>query len=116
MIDIEQIMRNFLWCPGSDSRGKAKVAWDVVCLPKVEGGLGIRRLDYFNSALMVSHLWKLLSLKESLWVKWIHAYKLNGRNFWDVPLRGNMSWGWRKILQLRPIVREFIWHKIGNDQ
>ncbi|GJW32963.1 reverse transcriptase zinc-binding domain-containing protein [Tanacetum coccineum] len=25
-----------------------------------------------------------------------------------------MSWGWRKILQLRPIIREFIWHKIGN--
>ncbi|GKB10952.1 hypothetical protein Tco_0844875 [Tanacetum coccineum] len=114
LIDIEQIMRTFLWCPGSVSRGKAKVAWDVVCLPKVEGGLGIRRLDYFNSALMVSHIWKLLSLKESLWVKWIHAYKLNGRNFWDVPLRGNMSWGWRKILQLRPIVRKFIWHKIGN--
>ncbi|GJY49155.1 hypothetical protein Tco_0439111 [Tanacetum coccineum] len=28
--------------------------------------------------------------------------------------RGNMSWGWLKILQLRPIVRKFIWHKIGN--
>ncbi|GJR30422.1 auxin efflux carrier [Tanacetum coccineum] len=84
LIDIEQIMRNFLWCPGSDSRGKAKVAWDVVCLPKVEGGLGIRRLDYFNSALM------------------------------DVPLWGNMTWGWCKILQLRPIVREFIWYKISN--
>ncbi|GJV38324.1 reverse transcriptase zinc-binding domain-containing protein [Tanacetum coccineum] len=38
---------------------------------------------------MVSHVWKLLSLKESLWVRWIHAYKLNGRSFWDVPLRGN---------------------------
>ncbi|GKG18163.1 hypothetical protein Tco_0372461, partial [Tanacetum coccineum] len=25
-----------------------------------------------------------------------------------------MSWGWRKILQLRPIIREFIWHKIRN--
>ncbi|GJZ55695.1 reverse transcriptase domain, reverse transcriptase zinc-binding domain protein [Tanacetum coccineum] len=25
-----------------------------------------------------------------------------------------MSWGWRKILKLRPLIREFIWHKIGN--
>ncbi|GJU63652.1 putative RNA-directed DNA polymerase [Tanacetum coccineum] len=114
LVDIEQCMRNFLWSPGASLKGKAKVAWDVVCLPKDEGGLGIRRLDHFNSALMVSHIWKLLSLKESLWVKWIHAYKLCGRNFWDIPLRGNMSWGWRKILQLRPIVREFIWHKVGN--
>nr|GEU89462.1 hypothetical protein [Tanacetum cinerariifolium] len=69
-------------------RGQAKVAWDVVCLPKNEGGLGLRRLDQFNKALMVSHIWKLLSLKESLWVRWVHAYKLKGRSFWDIPLRG----------------------------
>ncbi|GKC16678.1 GRF1-interacting factor 1-like protein [Tanacetum coccineum] len=95
-------------------RGKAKVAWEVVCLPKKEGGLGLRRLDIFNKALMVSHIWSLLSLKESLWVKWIHAYKLKGRNFWDVPIRGNMAWGWRKVLQIRPIIREFIWYRIGD--
>ncbi|GJV51962.1 integrase, catalytic region, zinc finger, CCHC-type containing protein [Tanacetum coccineum] len=38
----------------------------------------------------------------------------SGRSFWDVHLWGNMMWGWRKILQLRPIIREFIWHKVGN--
>ncbi|GJV84412.1 putative reverse transcriptase domain, reverse transcriptase zinc-binding domain protein [Tanacetum coccineum] len=38
LIDIKQIMRGFLWCQGSMRRGKAKVAWDVVCLPKDEGG------------------------------------------------------------------------------
>ena len=54
--DIEQIMRNFLWCPGESNRGKSKVAWEVVCLPKDEGGLGIRRLSHFNTALMVSHI------------------------------------------------------------
>ncbi|GJW44645.1 hypothetical protein Tco_0073444 [Tanacetum coccineum] len=99
---------------GNVKRGKAKVAWEVVCLPKQEGGLGIRRLDHFNSALMVSHVWKLLTLKESLWVKWIHEYKLKGRSFWDIPMRGNMSWSWRKLLQLRPLVREFFWSKIGD--
>ncbi|GKA50952.1 probable kinetochore protein NUF2 [Tanacetum coccineum] len=106
------LMRGFM--SRSLKKGKSKVAWEVVCLPKDEGGLGIRRLECFNSALMVAHIWKLLSLKESLWVKWIHEYKLNRRNFWDIPLRGNMSWGWRKILQLRPIIREFIWCKIRD--
>ncbi|GJV38022.1 hypothetical protein Tco_1410499 [Tanacetum coccineum] len=81
------LMRGFLWCQGSMKRGKAKVAWEVVCLPKKEGGLGIRRLDHFNSALMVSHVWKLFTLKESLWVKWIHDYKLKGHSFWEVPMR-----------------------------
>nr|GFA77415.1 hypothetical protein [Tanacetum cinerariifolium] len=56
LLDIEQIMRGFLWCQGGLGRGKAKVAWDVVCLPKDEGGLGIRRLELFNKALMTSHI------------------------------------------------------------
>nr|GEX31622.1 hypothetical protein [Tanacetum cinerariifolium] len=76
LLDIEQIMRGFLWCQGSISSGKAKVAWEVACLPKKEGGLGIRRLDQFNKALTVSHIWKLLSFKESLWVKWCVASPL----------------------------------------
>ncbi|GJY84625.1 hypothetical protein Tco_0498651 [Tanacetum coccineum] len=114
LLDIEQIMRGFLWCQGSMSRGKAKVAWEVVCLPKKEGGLGIRRLDHFNKALMVSHIWKLLSLKESLWVKWIHVYKLRNRSFWEIPYRGKMSWSWRKLLKLRPMIRDFIWSSIGD--
>ncbi|GJV72227.1 hypothetical protein Tco_1492222 [Tanacetum coccineum] len=114
LLDLEQIMRGFLWCQGSMRKGQAKVAWDVVCLPKKEGGLGLRRLDYFNKALMASHVWNLISLKESLWVQWVHTYKLRGMNFWDLPFRGNMSWGWRKIWQLRSVIREFIWHNIGD--
>ncbi|GJY37828.1 hypothetical protein Tco_0424192 [Tanacetum coccineum] len=114
LLDIEQIMRGFLWCQGKMRSGKAKVAWEVVCLPKDEGGLGIRRLESFNKALMTTHIWKLLSRKESLWVQWIHAYKLRGRNFWDLPYRGNMTWGWRNILKLRPVIRQFIWHNLGD--
>ncbi|GJY89211.1 hypothetical protein Tco_0503839 [Tanacetum coccineum] len=67
MIDMSKSWWFTFGCQGSMCRGKAKVAWDVVCLPKQEGGLGVRRLDHFNKALMVSHVWKLLSLKESLW-------------------------------------------------
>ncbi|GJX75386.1 hypothetical protein Tco_0313981 [Tanacetum coccineum] len=114
LLDIEQLMRGFLWCQGSMRNGNSKVAWEVVCLPKDEGGLGIRRLEQFNKALMVSHIWKLLSLKESLCVKWIHVYKLKARSFWDIPYRGNMTWGWRKILQLRPLIQSFIWSCIGD--
>nr|GEW39637.1 hypothetical protein [Tanacetum cinerariifolium] len=84
LLEIEQLMRAFLW------KGRAKVAWEVLCLPKEEGVL------------------------ESLWVKWVHSYKLNGRNFWDIPYRGKMSWGWRKILQLRPLIRDYIWSRIGD--
>nr|GEU59754.1 hypothetical protein [Tanacetum cinerariifolium] len=92
MHDLEQVSRGFLWCQGEMKRGKAKVAWEVVCLPKKEGGL------------------------ESLWVKWAHLYKLNRKSFWDIPLHGNMSWGWRKILQVLSLVRPFFWSLIGDGK
>nr|GEU30880.1 hypothetical protein [Tanacetum cinerariifolium] len=114
MMDLGQLMRGFIWCQGEMRKGKAKVSWEVVCLPKIEGGLGIRRLEAFNKALITSHICSILSLKKSLWVKWIHMYKLRGRTLWEIPLRDNMSWGWRKILQVRPIVRQFIWYRLGD--
>ena len=44
--DLEQLMRGFLWGKGEGQKAKSKVAWEVVCLPKQEGGLGIRRVGY----------------------------------------------------------------------
>nr|GEZ60655.1 hypothetical protein [Tanacetum cinerariifolium] len=51
--------------------------------------------------IMRGFLWSHVDIKkgkakvawevESLWVRWIHAYKLNGRIFWDVPLRGKVK-------------------------
>ncbi|GJV57192.1 hypothetical protein Tco_1458197 [Tanacetum coccineum] len=73
-----------------------------------------RQIEAFIRHLFTSQFWSLLSHKESLWVKWIHTYKLNGRTFWEIPLRGKISWGWRKILQVRQLVRPFIWYRLGN--
>ncbi|GJV50687.1 hypothetical protein Tco_1446428 [Tanacetum coccineum] len=49
-----------------------------------------------------------------MWVRWIHAYKLKTRSFWDVHLGSNVSWGWRKLLTIRSIIRPFIWFELGN--
>ncbi|KAI3797687.1 hypothetical protein L1987_32950 [Smallanthus sonchifolius] len=66
-----------------------------------------------NNALMAAHIWSLLTRRESLWVKWMHAYRIRDRNFWDIPLR-NVTWSWRKLLTIRPIVQHHIWTKLGD--
>nr|GEU52192.1 hypothetical protein [Tanacetum cinerariifolium] len=89
--DIQQLMRGFLWCNGEYKRGRAKVAWDDIYLPKSKGGLGLRSLEVFNLALMTTHLWNIAYNRESLWVCWIHTYKLRGRTIWDIQSKGDMS-------------------------
>ncbi|GJU56754.1 putative RNA-directed DNA polymerase [Tanacetum coccineum] len=108
MLELEQVMRGFLWCQGEMKRGKAKVAWEAVCLPKKEGGLGISRLEAVNMALITSHIWSLLTCKESLWVRWIHTYKLKGRSFWEILLRGDDA-GFRLNAKVYDIIHHGSW-------
>ncbi|XP_056171573.1 pentatricopeptide repeat-containing protein At1g25360-like [Syzygium oleosum] len=94
--------------------GGAKVVWKAVCLPKEEGGLGIRRLVEYNNAMTLKHIWLLFTDKESLWCKWIHSTFLKKANFWLVPKPTFCSWTWKKILDMRLSAQAMFRWKIGN--
>ncbi|MFS7899786.1 putative RNA-directed DNA polymerase [Helianthus anomalus] len=112
--EIEKLFRGFLWCHGEMKRGKAKVKWKDVCTPMRHGGLGLKLLRTWNQALISKHTWNIISRKDSLWVKWIHAYRLKHGNFWEFESKVETCWGWRKILEYRSSLRDHIIHKIGN--
>lgn len=116
--EIEKLMREFLWSHGDLKKGSAKVKWADVCCQKNYGGLGIKPLHTWNIALMSKHVWNIVSGKDSLWVKWVSAYRLKdrrtNRNFWDVPELNDVSWSWRKILQYRDLLRDHIIHRLGD--
>lgn len=114
--EIEKLIRNFLWGGADMAKGKAKVAWKDVCLPKSEGGLGIKPLFLWNKTLMAFHLWSVVVNRQSLWVKWIHTYRLKGRSFWEVKVPWDASWSWKKILWLRDDFRPFIHSKVGDGK
>ncbi|GJS82396.1 RNA-directed DNA polymerase, eukaryota, reverse transcriptase zinc-binding domain protein [Tanacetum coccineum] len=97
--EIDGILKKFLWSYSGMSNGKAKVAWNMVCKPKCEGGLGIRNLEEWNDVLLI------VSKKESLWVKWVNLVKLKNKSFWDVQEEKSDSCTWRALLDLRNKVR-----------
>lgn len=45
---IEALCSRFLWSRNVEKKGIAKIAWTTVCLPKEEGGLGVRNLFIWN--------------------------------------------------------------------
>jgi hypothetical protein len=56
------------------------------CVPKKEGGLGLKRLDVWNQAAMLRHIWNLFAEASSLWVAWVDENWLRGRSFWQIPI------------------------------
>ena len=95
---IESMCSAFLWSGSPNSSRKAKVAWDEVCLPKQEAGLGIRRLVDSSKVFVLSLIWRLLTNSCSLWVAWTRRNLLHNRCFWDVKDTQAGSWIWRKLL------------------
>jgi hypothetical protein len=113
--NVEQIMKSFLWS-GSDMRTTgAKVAWDQVCLPKKEGGLGIKSITEWNKIALLKHIWNLCNDSDgSIWSTWIRSNLLRGRNFWTIKTPQNCSWAWGKILKLRSLAWPKMKYIIGD--
>ena len=67
-----------------------------------------------NSAATLKLTWQVISHHPSLWVRWVHAHLVRGRDFWTIPEPQSASWCWRYILRSRAKARLFAFHIIGN--
>jgi hypothetical protein len=110
---LEQKMNRFLW-GNQDSRARARVSWENVYVPRKEGGLGLKRLETWNKAAMLNHIWNLFVQAGSLWVAWVEVNWLKGRSFWQVAIPNPCPWSWRKLLNLRDLAKQFIRFRIGD--
>ena len=100
--EVNNILRSFMWWGVELKHTGAKVSWEDVCLPKAEGGLGIKNVEIWNEATISKHIWFLISWgEESMWCQWVKSYLLKGRSFWHVKIPQDSSWVWRKLLRLR---------------
>jgi len=50
-----------LWGGNREYKKIPWVKWEVICLPKAEGGLGIKEISKFNEALLDKWIWALAS-------------------------------------------------------
>ena len=52
---IQSLLTKFLWKGKLNSNGGARISWNQICLPKREGGLGLKNLVQWNRAQILNY-------------------------------------------------------------
>lgn len=96
---IDKYRKHCLWRGGHISaKNPPKAAWEMVCIPKAQGGLGVLNLSTKNQALLLKYLHKFYNRADIPWVHlvWVKHYANN--KLPDHTKKG--SFWWRDILKL----------------
>ncbi|WKA06987.1 hypothetical protein VitviT2T_024859 [Vitis vinifera] len=80
---LEKIQRDFLWGGGNLEQKPHLVRWEVVCLNKKKGGLGVKNLSILNKALLAKWNWRFANEREALWNQVIRGKYGEERGGWS---------------------------------
>jgi hypothetical protein len=84
--ELDRIFKKIWWgFLAKKTRNLSLKAWDSLCVPKLLGGLGLRKMREVNLALISKLGWKLLTKSNSLWVSQLHYKYLNSFSFLSPP-------------------------------
>ncbi|CAN1192177.1 Putative ribonuclease H protein At1g65750 [Linum perenne] len=67
--DIDRRIQNFVWGSTDESRKVHLISWERICLPKEDGGLGLKMARVLNRAYMMKLAFLFMQDPERLWVK-----------------------------------------------
>ncbi|XP_062013973.1 uncharacterized protein LOC133730390 [Rosa rugosa] len=112
--DLEQMCARFWWGSTEDKRKIHWKAWEALCHPKEEGGLGFRSLTDFNMAMLAKQVWRIASNQESLIARIYKARYFPESSFWEAPAHNAPSYSWRSIFASRELLKTGSYWQIGT--
>jgi hypothetical protein len=112
--DINSMMSKFWWGhKGNDAR-IPWMSWRKLGRTKVNGGLGYRDLENFNSALLAKQGWRFLQNPQSLVARIFKEKYFPGCSFMDSVLGNRPSYAWRSIWNAKKLLSEGLIWRVGD--
>ena len=96
---ITRIQRRFLWGWGKEKESISWVSWKVLCKPREEGGLGLRDIRNFNSALLAKWRWHLILEEKGRWKDLLASKYGSVLEVSHIPVK-LQSWWWRDLFKV----------------
>jgi hypothetical protein len=95
---FDRILRQCLWRRKQDEPKQSLAAWDMICKPKQNGGLGVVHFQKQNAALLLKFLDKFYNKKDIPWVQLVWFAHYTDK----IPHAENLcgSFWWRDVLKL----------------
>ena len=116
---LDKVSRSFLWGSSVTQRKQHLISWKRVCKPRSEGGLGIRKAQDMNKALLSKVGWRLIQDYHSLWARIMRCnYRVQDvRDGAWTKVRSVCSSTWRSVaLGMREVVIPGLSWVIGDGR
>lgn len=107
LYELHKIFNRFLWNNKEKGKSKHWVAWDKMCYPKEEKGLGFRSLFDISKA-MYSKLWQIFRATRSICTNYMRN-KYCKKIIPIVVQWKACSQIWKKMLEARDSMEQEIW-------
>ncbi|XP_022573038.2 uncharacterized protein LOC111214447 [Brassica napus] len=111
---LSAAVARFWWGTRNNNRGLHWVAWDKICVPLEEGGLGFRNFRDFNLALLAKQVWRLLTKPNTLLARVLKGRYYRHTNPLLTGKANNPSLGWTSLMAAKHVLKDGLQRTIGT--
>ena len=100
---LDAIIRAFWWAYDLGTRKLHFINWNEVCTPESEGGLGLKRFELMNQAMLAKQFWRIAHNPQSLLARTLKVKYFPKGFTHDCSPKPHNSWIWRNIIKSETI-------------
>lgn len=111
---LDKLNRNFIWGHDESKARTHLVNWDSVCTPITRGGLGIRKMQPLNQALLAKAAWRIHNGDQGLWANMFREKYLRGDSIINHNHNSTSSTVWKGVCHGSKVLREGCMWNVGD--
>ncbi|KAL6218309.1 hypothetical protein ACLB2K_011523 [Fragaria x ananassa] len=115
---IDKLNRDFIWGDNNEKKRVHLVNWETVCQPKCLGGLGVKKTEDMNQAMLAKASWRIFKQDSGLWASIYSEKYLNDCSIIDQNYiaPADCSSTWRSMAYGTKLMRSNLSWRIGDGK